>query len=307
MNWKLKAHTLAVLSRLPGGKGMYHRLQTLAGTNRLDASGAIDRALDIVELIKQAGGDVQDATCMEIGTGWRPFIPFVLSLLGARRVITLDVNPWLNKRYAFETFQALGKHLESVADRTGAVLDSLHQRYLGSAPSEHTLDALLAGLRVEYVYPGDATDTGIPDGTVDLVVSSNVLEHIAVETLRRIQDESYRILKPGGLAVHRFGPADHFALVDPSITRANFLQFSARQWKWYGGSGLAYHNRLRCVQYDRLFSEAGFDTVTRRVYTDERSIQAIQTGRLHVHPEFAGFTPQELAEDHMSVACRKPG
>lgn len=36
MNWRMKAHLLAVLSRLPAGRKAYHRLQRVAGTNRLD-------------------------------------------------------------------------------------------------------------------------------------------------------------------------------------------------------------------------------------------------------------------------------
>ena len=35
MNWKIKAHSLAVLSRLPAGRQMYHWLQRCAGTNKL--------------------------------------------------------------------------------------------------------------------------------------------------------------------------------------------------------------------------------------------------------------------------------
>lgn len=107
MNWRMKAHLLAVLSRLPAGRKAYHRLQRVAGTNRLDLPGEMGRALEVVQLIRRSRQPLETATCVEIGTGWRPFVPFVLSLCGAQRVITLDINPWLSERYARETHAAL--------------------------------------------------------------------------------------------------------------------------------------------------------------------------------------------------------
>ena len=36
MNWRLKATVLTALDRTPMGNRLYHRLQRLMGTNRLD-------------------------------------------------------------------------------------------------------------------------------------------------------------------------------------------------------------------------------------------------------------------------------
>ena len=56
--------------------------------------------------------------------------------------------------------------------------------------------------------------------------------------------EAKRVLRPGGLAVHRFNPQDHFARRRPSITGANFLRFSARS----GGAWAAtdWHRTTGC-------------------------------------------------------------
>src|SRR5438132_10925616 len=102
MHWKLKAHALAVLSRIPAGKSIYGALQRTLGTNQLDTNEYLSRALEIVALIRERGRDPSGGTYLEIGTGWRPFAPFLLYLLGAERIITIDINPWLNRRYALE-------------------------------------------------------------------------------------------------------------------------------------------------------------------------------------------------------------
>jgi SAM-dependent methyltransferase len=257
-------------------------------------------------MIRAAGRDPGRGVCVEVGTGWRPFLPFVLSLLGAERVLTYDVNRWLNARYAFETFRALESRLDVVTEKAGVSPALLRDRYGAAAAQVHDLDSLLAAFRVEYRFPGDARRTGLADGSVDYVVSSNVLEHIPPETLREIHRETSRILKPDGLAVHRFNPADHWSHADRSVVSVNFLRFSPREWHWYGGSGLAYHNRLRCVQHLRLFEEAGLRVLSHRERLDARALEALQLGRIPLHPDFAGFSPEELAADYMWVVCGRP-
>jgi SAM-dependent methyltransferase len=306
MNWKLKAHALAVLSRIPGGRRVYHRLQGWLGTNRLRVDESVRRSLDVVRLIREAGGSEQGATVLEVGTGWWPFVPFVLSLAGAGRVVTFDVNPWLTERHALATYRALGGQLELIAAELGLDAARVRARYERVPPGAHGLNELLGPLGVDYRCPADARRTGLADAAVDVVCSSNVLEHVPPEVLRGIHEESFRVLRPGGVAVHRFNPQDHFSHVDRSITGVNFLRFSERQWHWYGGSGLSYHNRLRCVQHRRLLAEAGFDIRIDRVRVEEAALRAIRDGTLPLDPAFAPFSPEELAAEYMWLVGRRP-
>lgn len=307
MNWKLKANVLAVLSRVPGGASVYHGLQRLLGTNRLDVEESLAQVLEIPEMIREAGGDPCRGCYLEVGTGWRPFLPFVLSLIGAERILTFDINPWLNYAYALETYRALGSQLEMIAQRLSLPLPRLQERYRAAADATD-LAGLLRAFRVEYRCPADAAQTGLADASVDFVVSSNVLEHVPPDVIRRIHREAFRVLRPNGLAVHRFNPGDHSSLADPSVTAVNFLRYSPRQWHWWGGSGLGYHNRLRCPQHRRLLEEADFAVVTDRVRVDAPSLEGLSDGRLAVHPDFRDFSAEELAADYMwLVGMRPPG
>jgi SAM-dependent methyltransferase len=305
MNWKLKAHILAFLSRFPGGRKAYHSLQTILGTNKPDSDEYLSRALEIVEMIREAGQEPCNGSFFEIGTGWWPFVPFLMYLVGASKVISYDVNPWLNHCYAMETFRALGNHLPFISNRLGLDLKSLQERYnVGSKGND--LGTLLQAFRVDYQCPGDARKTDLPDKSIDFVCSSNVLAHIPLDILRDIHRESWRILRPGGLAVHRIGPSDQFCIGDRSITSANFLRYSHRQWYWYGGSGLAYQNRLRCVQHCQLLKEAGFSIIIDRIRIDSNALEAIRTGKQPVHPDFASFTPEELSASYLWLVGRRP-
>jgi SAM-dependent methyltransferase len=307
MNWKLKAHALAVISRLPGGKRVYHRLQSWLGTNKLDADEYLRRALEVVELVRESGANPFQGTYLEIGTGWRPFVPFLLYLVGAERILTFDINPWLNLAYARQTHESLAERLPLIAERLALPLAEIRQRYDATLPHVHSLAELLKACRIEYRCPGDARQTGLADESVDFVCSSNVLEHVPPDVLRAIHEESLRILKPGGVAIHRFNPADHFSFVDKSITSVNFLRYSPEQWRWYGGSGLAYHNRLRCVQYEDMVKRVGFSVVASRVRMDQDALTALRKGEVPLHTDFRQFAPEELAGEYMWLVGKKNG
>jgi hypothetical protein len=280
-------------------------MQRLLGTTDLHVDESIRRSLEVITLARQAGANLTYATWLEVGTGWRPFLPFVLSLIGVKRILTLDVNPWLTARYAFETFAALEGQLDRLAAETGQQPAEVRSRYHCIRQCGGRLEALLQACHIEYRCPADAGATGLADNSVDVVCSSNVLEHIPPLELSWIHRESFRILREDGLAVHRLNPADHFSHVDPTISGANFLQYSEAQWRWYGGTGLAYHNRLRCPQHEQLLTDAGFGIEVSRVRTDARALAAISSGALRVHRDFAGFSPEALAADYMWLVGSK--
>lgn len=51
-----------------------------------------------------------------------------------------------------------------------------------------------------------ASQTGLPDGSFDLVVSNILLHEIPREMLKAVMRESFRLLKPGGIVVHQDVP-----------------------------------------------------------------------------------------------------
>ncbi|WP_437187413.1 class I SAM-dependent methyltransferase [Planctomicrobium sp. SH668] len=306
MSWKLKAHSLAVLSRVPAGRQIYHLLQKLAGTNRVNSQRDMNRAFELVDLAWEAGETIENSTCVEIGTGWHPFVPFVLALGGAKQVVTIDVNPWLTEQNARETWRSLEPFLPEIAAKCRFPEHEVWDRYRLVPKTAKTINDFFDPLQIRYIYPGDARHTGFAEGSVDLVVSSNVLEHIPLDIQTEIHQESKRILRVGGLAVHRFNPQDHYSTVDSKITNSNFLQFTSKEWEWLGGSGLAYHNRLRTRDYQQMFEQIGFELEVCRERIDARSLEALKSGQLQVADEFNSYTLDELAADYMWVACRKP-
>jgi SAM-dependent methyltransferase len=262
----------------------------------------LERALDLISLYETTSGPTRGRDFLEIGTGWCPWVPLLLRLTEARRIVTVDVNPWLSIKTAVRTTEALLDR----AGKVGAALrldpQAVYER-LRSATSATSLAEWLAATEIAY-HGVEVQGAGLPAHSVDAVLSSNVLEHVAPSGLRAIHRESARILRPGGVVAHRFNPQDHFSEGDRTITGANFLQYSEASWRWLGGSGLAYHNRIRCPQHVSLMREAGFEIVYSRTRPDLIARDAVKSGRLSVHTDFAGMTPDELTDDYMWVVAR---
>ena len=307
MRWEAKAAIQAALSRLPGGYSLHRRLQRAAGTDRLDPEEEYTRKRSFLKRFQRIGLQVADKTFLELGTGWHPFLPLMLRLMGARSTKTVDVNAWLNSATVRETIAGLAVVVprlaadfdvdEETAQQELARLDEI-------ASSGATSAEVLRAAGVEYLCPVDGAATPLQPASVDYVVSSNVFEHLPPPVLEGILAESRRVLHPGGVSAHHIDPGDHFSIAD-RVTSVNFLKFSPRAWGRIA-SGLAYHNRLRCPDYLRLFEQAGFDLLDAQVEVDEEALRALERGEVRPHPIFGSYTNEELAGCLVDVFASSP-
>jgi SAM-dependent methyltransferase len=300
--WPTKAAALAVLSRVPLGERAYRRLQDLSGSSQLDAETIYDDRASFVIKLFQHRDSLEGITALEVGTGWHPVTPVLLSLLGAKKVITVDLNPWLSARSIQETLSKMSDLWHRIDQdfselEPGVSRRLAHLREIGELRPLRMSDALdlLASLGIEYHCPMDAATTSLPDDSVDLVISTNVFEHIPPDVLDGIVKESYRILRPDGLHAASINPGDHFSIGREEITGVNFLKYGPRVWHWIGGSGLAYHNRLRCVDYERMIYRSGFEISQSDTRIEPESLAALEDGELVPHEDFEHYTNEQLA------------
>lgn len=309
MRWEVKAAVQATLSRVPGGYRLHRKMQDLAGSSRLDAEVQYGRKQRFLARVLAAGLPIRDRTFLEVGTGWHPLTPLLLHLLGAREVVTVDINPWLDARSLGETLDAVWSLSDRIAAdfglSAGECRSRLERLRREAAVADASPEAVLAGASIRYRMPLDACSTGLPAASFDYLISSNVFEHVPPEVLRGILRESRRILRPGGVHLHHVNPGDHFSY-DPRITSVNFLRYSRRAWRYLGGSGLAYHNRLRCVDYVRLFEQEGFTVLYRDAEIDPAALRALRGGSVRPHPDFSDYTPEELSEHIIDVFAQLP-
>jgi SAM-dependent methyltransferase len=134
----------------------------------------------------------------------------------------------LNKPFAARehvTRFSMYRHLESVATRIPKIPDPRVLAISGSKNLAETLD-----LRPREIVEADYPDINMlslpyPDATFDYVLSDQVLEHLAGNPFDAIA-QCYRVLRPGGLALHTTCLNMHIHEATPGVPHSDFWRFT---------------------------------------------------------------------------------
>jgi SAM-dependent methyltransferase len=303
MHWKVKGWVQKVLDLVPGGSRLNDRLQLVGGLRNFEQniSAKVHDWKQTCQYLSDVHFAVPGSTIVEIGTGWYPVLPICFSFAGAGCIKTYDINRHMNAKLTARALVNLEPHMEAIAALCTAPPARTRERYqqLLHAPG---VDEILRLSAIEYFAPGDARHTGLPANSVDLVYSNSVFEHVPKQAILEILQESQRILKPGGLALHNIGCNDHYAFFDSSISFVNFLKFSETEWRRWNNS-IQYQNRLRAPQFLDLAAQAGLKVIYKRSHVRPGSREAL--AQFAVAPEFSEFSREDLATTTLDFISQK--
>lgn len=241
-------------------------------------------------------GEINKATCFELGTGWYPVVPLSLYLCGANYIFSIDVSTHLNKAsllktmekiFEWNSFEKIDKYLGTVDKERWEQINFLYENH-----QQFSLKELLLKLKISIIVD-DARNMNLSENSIDFICSNNTFEHIYPGILKDILLEFKRILKPEGLMSHFIDMSDHFAHFDKSISIYNFLQFTEKQWQWIDNS-IQPQNRLRFCQYRTMYQqlEIPFETALVR----PGNLDAVT--KINIKAPFNTFTSEELAISH---------
>lgn len=290
---------MRICGRMPGGHHVYKRLQKRFGNLSDDPEMRLPMLLELAAWLKYIEKPILGSMFFEVGTGHLPILPVCLSLMGAEKVITVD----LHRRLDFGL-------LKGLLNRLTASRESLEKRFIEFS-SREILDKrfeilqrykdaprqFLAHAGIEYRAPGDAARTGLPDASIDCHLSVTVFEHIPPDTLLNIMREARRLLKETGVSMHLIDLTDHFWHGDKSISWFNFLRYSDRQWQRIAGNEYAYTNRMRSPDFISLFGDAGFSIL--RQETPMGSI--LIPDNFPLNERFSHYNRSDLSAAHLNV------
>lgn len=216
----------------------------------------------------------------EIGCGWDLTLALSLSTLGYKDIRALDVSNHVRP----ELVNAILKNLRE---------DGVLPADFADIDSTRTREELLERFGITLMAPCDSANTGMADQSVDLIYSQEVFEHIAPELLPGIMKECRRVLRDDGVISFYINYADHYFGTDKNVTRYNFLRYSEKAWKKYNPD-LHYVNRLRHVDFVRLFRDAGFEIIHEETFRPEGWEQML--AGVPVHKSFAElYSTEELS------------
>lgn len=309
MHWRIKGAIQKVLGAVPGGDALHYQLQRKAGGLRnvtREMTIKVDDWRVMIDMLERCGVQVPGARLLEIGTGWYTLFPFALYAVGAKRVVTVDLNRYLRPELTRQCVEvlALPAHIEVLAAATGASAGDVEHRLARVARAlagGADVGAATEGV-VDYHAPSDAADTKLPDASIDIVFSNSVLEHVPGPIISKVFAEARRLLPPGGVMIHGVNCGDHYAYGDRAIDQLHYLSYSsARFAKWQ--NRFLYQNRLRAPEFTRLAVEAGF---TIALDTSKAKPERLaQLDRIEVHPEFAQYTREQLAITSIDFVARR--
>jgi len=211
-------------------------------------SGAI---LDGFSLLPRFADNGRQFNVLELGPGDSLFTAIISKVLGASHTWLVDVGPFATKH----------------SDAFIELFDLLRQKgfALPASNSSMLFEDILRDCNAQYLTDGIQSLSQLQAASIDFCFSNAVLEHIPKEDFVQLADELSRILKPGGVCVHRVDFQDHLG------GSLNNLRFTDRIWEGllFRNSGF-YTNRIRFGQMKMIFECAGFECSVPRLLRWDR-------------------------------------
>ncbi|HWU95357.1 MAG TPA: class I SAM-dependent methyltransferase, partial [Sphingomonas sp.] len=235
--WWAKLYGKMVLARIPASYQAWTKLPIF----RHGAMKNVDYAARVFERHLANAPKPISGNCLEVGPGDSLFTAINAAAAGFDGAYMVDAGAFASRD--LDAFK-------QVAAARG--LDAA--RIAGWA----SLDAALSDLGGIYLTDGLASLRTMPDQSVSFIFSQAVLEHVRKHEYEDFIAETFRVLKPGGVASHRIDLKDHLQ------AGLNNLRFTERAWEspFFVRSGF-YTNRLTLDDHVAAFDKAGFvlDTV----------------------------------------------
>lgn len=304
MTWKMKAAIQRILSAIPGGVHVNYALQrhvvhTLPESDTIFQARVRIAQQHLRKLAECGSGPLESRLFFEFGAGRDLCGPLVFHAMGIERQYLVDLEFLLRPFLVNDTIRRLQQASASFQlrrtpahlvreTRTGCLEDL--RRYYG----------------IDFRAPADARRTELADGSVDVVTSTNTLEHIPPGDIALILKEMQRVVAADGWLSFLVDYQDHWSYFDKSINVYHFLRYTAEEWKPFNPS-LNYQNRMRHPEYMRLYEQGGFVILDEQTEggqpEDLEQLAVIPT----IAPDFGRFSRQELSLRKGFVVMRKRG
>jgi SAM-dependent methyltransferase len=229
----------------------------------------------------------------EFGAGWDLTTPITFGLLGFE-VICIDKRRLIFNQLIYDTITKFNKNIEQLPFSIKP-MDVIHKQY--------QLDYLENKFNFNYTAPLDARNTKFNSDYFALATSTATFEHIPEQDLYFILNETYRILKQGGILSLIIDYRDHWSYFDNSISIYNFLTYSDRAWKKYNPS-LHYQNRLRHKDYLNIISKTNFKIMEDIAeLPSKEEIKILE--KLAINNKFKDYSIEELSIKGSLIVLKK--
>jgi SAM-dependent methyltransferase len=269
------------------------------------------------------GETLSGKTILELGTSREPGLPLILLLLGCQDYYASNIRSldnWLPDAYIGLIRLVMSGMLGNPPNSIEEIVTWVE----GKGVSGHNTTGRLREECFHDLSPVSADSLDLPDGSMDVVFSLAVLEH--VHRPQAVIDNIYRMVRPGGWCFHAIDLRDHRDFDNP----LEFLTIDETNYRALRPNG---ENRWRASDFIDAFSSAGFEIVTTSLVDkpmrlnadrncdivldivepsataarlEECSTWVSPEQRATFKPPFSEQSLQDLSVLSMSLLCRKP-
>ncbi len=272
---------------------------------------AQSRVHNLQKLLAIHGGSLEGRNVLEIGC-WDGASCYALLMAGARRVTGID----------YQDYYLWNVEPDAITDDQRAAARASLLR-LQSAARDH---AIASGLQTDRaathanLHIADFHTNDLPDDTFDLICSWQTLEHVIPP--ERTFEETYRLLKPGGLCFHQYSaftnregghalctfdfPWGHLRLGAEDVDRY-LKQYRPAEYAHAIRHYRHFLNRLTLHDVDALCRQFGLEQIHRAIWLDraafaEFDVSCLQQARRH----YPGLTMEDMVHESIWQLLRKP-
>lgn len=255
----------------------------------------VERGNLLVELVRKYGVLNDNAVLVELGTGWIHWFGLYLALHAEVDFHLELYDVWDNRQ--LDALKASFAKLAVLLEQDDPFGDNLRTG-LASIQAADSFDDLYNRFNANYTIDSEGSLAGYPLETFDAVTSFHVMEHIGRGLIEQSISDMYRMLKPGGYCIHQIGIDDHLAHYDNSVSKKNYLRYSLSGRKYLFENVVQYHNVLQCADYQRFFSNAGFDII-------EVQRESCDISDLKINSDWLGYSREDQETTILTIVCRK--
>lgn len=235
---------------------------------------------------------------LEFGTGWIHWESLALCSMYKCKCTVYDVVDCRDPIRLRRVLQELADpriRSELGFPETGAFLDIYEKASKTTSYSE-----AYEHLGFEYVLGSGGDMKMLPSEAFDLVVSSDVFEHLKYDDIGSILGELFRVMRPGAIAYHQIVLTDHLKIYAPSIHAKQYLQYSNSHWSKFLSNGIQYINRVQLPEWRELLSSSGLSIL------QESRIGTTSLDGVKVDQIYSGIGLEDLACTVVQFVLRKP-
>jgi SAM-dependent methyltransferase len=291
MNYYLTAAALKVLS----SHSVLRKAYRWAGNRKKSYPINIPKPRWIWEQVVEEGVNAEGHVLLELGTGWVHAGSLYSALLIDASITAFDVWDCRSLHATKTELSRIEAAIQMAGDHSPSDKKRARERATMALQAQ-TFDELYRIPNITYIVDEKGI-LQLPDHSVDMIYSQDVLEHVTRENFDASIQEWRRVLKPQGRFLALVGLDDHLAHYDKTKSMKEYVYHSDQFWDRLLSNRLQYINRLTATEIVTAVQRNGFEV-------DKWDTEGCRIDLAAVHPYYKWQTQSDLEATCLRLYAR---